>query len=452
MKLDSIVKKVLAMTFVVMWTLPVKSQVTLQECIRLALANNPELKQFEMDAAMAKQDVQQARGLRLPSLDFSGSIRLQSVVPKLDLATVKIPIAGQEITLFPGGSIQLGLLDNYDFKLTVSQPVFAGFRLSNRYHAAKSLASSKALEVLSKRSELIFKVESAYADVLKAQQTREIALSAKEQLEAHRTDIENLMRQGMAKREQWLRVQVKLSEAELAVTQAENRIRIAKLRLENLMGQKLPTEVSFTSMPVTEAIEGEPSASLSKAMINRPELQSLSHAKQAGQAAVKVARGSYFPALAAFGSLGYGKPGLDFIRRKWMDYWVVGIGAEWNVWHWGRNRSQVAQAQLQLQRIEASDIQLRQAVELDVTQACLMLDDANQRVNLTRVMAEQALESYRVTEQSYRQGLASHTEYLDAQAELTRARLQKAQAEVDLALAQANWRRAVGSNLTMYGE
>ncbi|MDZ7331369.1 MAG: TolC family protein [candidate division KSB1 bacterium] len=445
-------KKMLLVLMVIIWTVPASSQLTLRDCVRAALSNNAELKKTETEAAIVEQDVHQAWGARWPSLDFSGSYRRQSIVPELDLAAIKIPIAGQEMTLFPGGSIQLGLLDNYDFKLTILQPIFTGFRLFNRYQAARAFASGKASEVLRKRSELIFQIESAYADVLKNQKTLEIALSAKRQLEAHRTDIENMMKQGMAKHEQWLRVQVKLSEADLAVTQAENRIRIAKLRLENLMGQKLPKEAMLEPMPMAESVESDPSVSLQKALVNRPELQSLLHAKQAGQAGLKVARGGHFPTLSAFATLGYGKPGLDFIKREWMDYWLVGIGVEWNLWHWGRNRSQVAQAQLQLENLEATDNQVRQAIELDVTQACLMLDDARKRLELTHALADQARESYRVTEQSYRQGVATHSEYLDAQAELTRAQLQQAQAEIDLAVAQANWRRAVGFNISAYQE
>lgn len=452
MRSNFFMKNIFLMLLVIIWTVPVMSQVTLRDCVRAALRNNAELKKTETEAAIVEQDVHQARGAQWPSLDFSGSYRRQSIVPELDLAAIKIPIAGQEMTLFPGGSIQLGLLDNYDFKLTVSQPIFAGFRLFNRYQAAKALASGKAAEVLRKRSELIFQIESAYADVLKSQKALEIALSAKRQLEAHRNDVENMIKQGMAKREQLLRVQVKLSEAELAITQAENRIRLAKLRLENLIGQKLPKEAMLEPMPMAESVEGDPSVSLQQAFVNRPELQSIRYAKQAGQAGLKVARGGYFPSLGAFAALGYGKPGLDFIKREWMDYWLVGIGVEWNLWHWGRNRSQVAQARLQLENLEATDQQLRQAIELDVTQACLMLDDARKRLELTHTLADQAQESYRVTEQSYRQGVATHSEYLDAQAEFTRAQLQQAQAEIDLALAQANWRRAVGFNFSSYQE
>ena len=56
----------------------------------------------------------------------------------------------------------LGTLDNYDFKLTISQPIFTGFRLSNWVKAANALGTSRSLELEKNRSDLIFKVETAY--------------------------------------------------------------------------------------------------------------------------------------------------------------------------------------------------------------------------------------------------------------------------------------------------
>ena len=203
-------------------------------------------------------------------------------------------------------------------------------------------------------------------------------------------------------------------------------------------------------MEVQDVLSPEISSSIQMAFSDRAELRSLNYAKEAGRVSIKIAEGGMYPSLAAFGTLGYGKPGLDFIKREWMDYWLVGIGAECNLWSWGKTKSQVQQAKLKVNAITETERQVRNAIELDVTQACLLLEETNKRLQLTSVMEDQALESYRVTENSYKQGLATHTEFFDAQSELTRAQLQKVQAEIDAALAKANWLRSVGANLKSY--
>lgn len=443
-------RKFVFLVLLLLWILPAQAQTTLSQCVKTALANNPGLKAAESETKLAAEEAQQAWSSRLPSLDFSGSYRRQSVVPELTMPTVKLPVGDQQITLFQGGAFELGMLDNYDFKLTLSQSIFTGFRLSNRWKAAQAIGSSKSEELMKNRSELIFKVETAYAHVLKAQQFLLIAQSANDQVKAHLKDVENFVHQGMAKKDELLKAQVKLSETELSIIQAENAIKMAKVALENLIGQKLTDGATLAPMEIQETGSPEISAAIQQAYAERAELRSLNYAREAGNASIKIARGGRLPSLAAFGSLGYGKPGLDFIKREWMDYWLVGLGAEWNLWNWGKTNSQVQQAKLKVETISETERQVRNAIELDVTQACLLLEEASQRLHLTSVLKGQATESYRVTENNYKQGLASHTEFFDAQSELTRAKLQKAQAEIDRALAQANWRRAVGGNIKEY--
>jgi outer membrane protein len=430
-----------------LWIVPLQAQLTVTECVKIALANNPGLIVAESETKIVTEDVHQAWSSFLPSLDFSGSYRRQSIVPELNLSSIKIPIGGQEISPFQGGAFQLGMLDNYDFKLTLSQPIFTGFRLSNRWKATKAMASTKTEELMKNRSDLVYKVETAYANVLKAQKFLQIAQSANGQVEAHLKDVDNFVNQGMAKKDERLKVQVKLSEAELTIIQAENAIKMAKVALENLIGQKLPSDATFAPTEVQESVSPEVSSSIQKAYVERAELRSLNYAKEAGLASIKIARGDMFPSLVAFGTLGYGKPGLDFIKKEWMDYWLVGVGTEWNLWSWGKTKSQVQQAKLKVDCITETGRQVRDAIELDVTQACLLIEETRQRLQLTTIMEDQAAESFRVTENSYKQGLATHTDFFDAQSELTRAQLQKAQAEIDAALAKANWRRAVGTNV-----
>lgn len=127
-----------------------------------------------------------------------------------------------------------------------------------------------------------------------------------------------------------------------------------------------------------------------------------------------------------------------------MDYWLVGVGAEWNLWNGGRTASRIEQAELRRQGLAESERQLREAIALDVKQAHLRLSEAGKRLEVAGRMAEQARASFSVTEKQFQQGQASNTDYFDAQSELTRALLQQSGAEIESALARANWRRAVG--------
>jgi len=414
------------------------AQQSLPECVRIALARNPGLKAAESDAGIAAADVVQAKAARLPALDFSGSYRRQSTVPELNFDS---PLFQQ---FFPAGGVKLGALDNSDLRLTVSQPIFSGFRLSQSRTAAAALAEASRGELARQRNELIFRVESAYAALLRAQKGAEIARSAREQIAAHLRDVEVMVEQGLARRDERLRVEVKASEAELVLLQAENGVALAEAALENLLATPLPAGEMYAEMGPGRLEPGDLASSLALALANRPELERLARAADAAAAGKKIARGGRLPNVAGFASYGYGKPGLDMIRNEWMNYWLVGVGAEWNLWNWGRTGAKVEQAELRRQGLAEGERQLREAIALEVKQAHLRLAEAAKRLEVTGRMTEQARASFAVAEKRYQQGQASNTDYFDAQSELTRARLQRAEAEVASALARAEWRRAVG--------
>jgi outer membrane protein len=420
------------------------------ECVRIALANNPGLRMAENDLRIANEDVSQAQAARWAFVDFSGTYKQQSMVPEFQISKVSMLFAGQELTLFPGSKMKLGLLSSYDFRINATQPLFTGFRIRNGIKAAEAGANSKSYELRRNQSELIFKVESAYGNVLKAQKFVQIANAGKEQVLNHLRDVENYVSQGMARKDELLRVKVKLAEAELTVIQAQSGLDMALAALENVMGEKINSRTSFEDLKPGDSLRVDVEESYRKAISERAELQSLIFAKEASKRAEKIARGDWLPSLAIFGNYGYGRPGLNFIQTKWMDYWIVGAGMEWNLWNWGKSRSKVQQAVLKTSNIQEAEKQVRLAIRLDVTQACLKIDEAIKKEKSSTELEVQAQETFQVVENSYKQGQVTNSEFLDSQLDLTRAQLLRAQAEIDHALAKANWYRAVGINLKNY--
>jgi len=426
------------------------SQATLPQMVQTALAHNPALTMVQAEAQSAEQDLLQSKAERWPAADLSGSYRRQSAVPELHVQPITLPFGAGVYSPFPSGALTLGMLDNYDLRLTVTQPVFTGFRLSQKVAAGRAGWLAKSSEISRQRAELIHQVERAYGQVLKSQKYIEIAQSGREQIASHLRDVMRRVEQGLLNKEELLQVKVRLSEAELAVVQAENSHAMSLAMLENLLAEKIPPGTVFSDMPQPAEETVDLERSLQLAYANRPELSTLAHNREASQAMVRIAQGGRLPAVAAFGSLGYGKPGLDMIKKEWMDYWVVGVGLEWQVWNWGKSRAQVQQAKIRQTALGDAEKQLREAIRLDVTQSYLQWQETSQRQQLCTVLQDQAEESFRVAERRYQQGVINHSEYFDQQAALTRARLARAQAEIDYRVCLANLNRAAGVNEKTY--
>lgn len=419
--------------------------VTLEECVRFGLESNPALAVAEADARYAKEDAAQALASFFPSVDASGSFRRQSMVPKLEFPAVELPFgSGAPVSLFPEGGMSLGVRNQADLRLTATQPLFTGFRLLHAKRAANAAASARAAEAQARWSECVQNVEFAYAGCLKARKLLDIAKSGRDQVGAHLADVERFFEQGLIKRDELLKARVRRTEAELAVLQAENAVRLADAFLENAMGRPLPAGAVLSDVVPDTAVYADLQTSIRSAEQARPELAGARFAVKAAEEAKAVSAGRWFPSVAAFGALGYGKPGLNFIGREWMDYWLVGAGLEWNLWEWGKTRSRYRQASLQAGKMKDTERRIREAVVLDVTRSVLRLEEAGKRLALVTEMEEQASEGFRVAENLYRQGQSSHSEFFDSQSEWDRSRTMKAQAEIDVFIARSAWRRAVG--------
>jgi len=90
--------------------------------------------------------------------------------------------------------------------------------------------------------------------------------------------------------------------------------------------------------------------------------------------------------------------------------------------------------------------ELELGIRTDVTTACVQVNEAVERIKLTGELEQQAAESYRIMQKKFEQGVAGNSDVLDSQLDLTRARLQKAQAEADYHMAMANYDRAIGKS------
>jgi len=122
----------------------------------------------------------------------------------------------------------------------------------------------------------------------------------------------------------------------------------------------------------------------------------------------------------------------------------VGVKASWPIWEWGASwnarKAAAAQAEAANADLEAE----RRQVLVDLTSRGAQLDAAASAVEVAKEAIASAEEAYRVTGAQVRAGAATVTDLLDAQAALTQARLNLANARYEHAMAKVALDRAAG--------
>jgi len=415
-------------------------QLTVEECVRLGLQNNRSLRTAQLKANQAEARQDEAFSALLPSLKAAAGYTRVSDVPDF---TVTIPLRPYPATM----TLSQAVLNNYQAKLSLQQPLFAGNRLTSNYSLQRSSAMAARQEAQARRGELALEIKAAYWNLYQAHQVAAVVDDNIRQVEAHLRDVENLAKQGMATDNDQLKVQLQLSNARLMRIDAANAIRVAEIGLNNLTGRPLESAVMLASAVDTAQQESAPLAVLQQqALAARPELKAMQGRVTAGNAGVTAAQAGWYPQVFGTASYTYAQPNQRIFppQDRFDASWDVGVALSVDVWNWKTTAHQVAQAKALRSQAEEALAQARDGVMMDVDIAYLDLQKCREKIEVTRTGVAQATENFRTTDERFKNGLATNTDLLDAENLLLQAELNHTRALVEQQIARARMEKAVG--------
>lgn len=405
---------------------------TLQQAWQVALSTNLSLKAGEQRAAAAGAAVDAARGGRYPSVAVSGSASRWETTPAFDFAAI-------------GNAVQLPLFGGHSFSMSnanVSVPVYTGGKIGASIDAARAEASARKLDTDKLTEDVKLNVAEHYVGVLRATDDVSVAESNSASLAAHAQDVADMYRNGQVPRNDYLAASVSLADAEQKELQARTSLDIARAAYNRAVGREqdapvmldgeLPSVDPRVNAPVDELID--------LAQNTRSELAGLAATVDALAARARAARAESRPQLTVSGGYTY----LENRVLNREDFWSVGLNVTWQVFDGGQSRHSADALTLQAAAASDERTDLAGAVELQVREAWLTLQQTRRRVELTQMAVAQADENLRVVRDRYRNGEGTNTEVLDAEALRSLSRSNYEHARHDAALAEFRLARAVG--------
>ncbi len=416
-----------------------KRELTLDQSIQIGLENSKTLHSSKMKIMSAEARLSQMNASRLPSLSLGASYTHLSPINPFQVQTP-----------FGNFVISPSILDNYSMKLSLQQPLFTGFKLSSSSDIARYNSLAAKQDYSKDEQDVIYSIKSAYWNLYLAGKSEEAINENVREVKAHLQDIQNFFKQGLATRNEVLKVEVQLSQSQLNQIDAKNSVNLAVVNLDNAIGLPLTTEIEVQK---DVNVENENVAGLSQlidmAIKNRPELKSMQYQIDASKSSITFAESDYYPQVVLAGEYVYAQPNQRILptQNQFKGTWDVSVGLSFNLWNWGATKDQTTQAEAQFEQAKDSFKTLKDAVTLDVTQSYFNLVKAKEKVSVTKQAVSQAEENYRVTDDKFKQGLALNSELLDAEAALMQAKTNYAQAIVDYELSQAQLEKATGGKL-----
>ncbi len=420
-----------------------QQKLTLSQSLEIGLKNSKDLKISHAKLISSEAQVTAANSQLLPQLFFTANYTRLSSVPPFEV-TLNLPGFNKTFVVSPV------FLDNYNLKLTLQQPLFTGFRLISLKNAADLNYDASKSDLNKDMNDAAWKIQNAFWNYYKAQLNVNVISENLSQMKQHLDDTKNFLANGLATKNDLLKLEVQYSNTKLQKIDADNQLDIARAAFNQAIGLPLEDSTSIDTKEISvEASELNYQNLLAEANTNRNELKSLQYRLDASNDQLKAAESLWYPSVYLSGDYMYNKPNQRYVPSVdlFKDTWDVGVTLTWTLWNWGYNSSQTTIAQQNKVQTETSLSQLKDAIGIEVYQDYLTYKRAYDKVEVSKLGVTQAEENYRSTLEKYNTQTASSTDLIDAEVSLLAAKTNYNNSLVDYELSKVLLDKSVGKKI-----
>ncbi|MBK9264276.1 MAG: TolC family protein [Polyangiaceae bacterium] len=345
------------------------------------------------------------------------------------------------------------LLNAYSFTAQIAVPVSDYLlRISQGYAAASRAESAKRIELQAEGLQVAAEAKIAFLNWVRAKGAAVVAAEAVTQAEAHLVDVRRIVDAGLASRADLLRLEAQKASAEQLRTDAGALADLAEQNLRISLGLPADKPVSIGIDILHEAVTPS-TATLSaledEALARRLEIRALDETEHSLKSLVSIARANYLPRLDAFANATYANPNQRIFpqRDEFRFTWEAGVRLSWTVNDTLSAPAMVAEAKARVEQINAQKQQLLQGLRMEVAAAYAELKRAEANIEAADRGLAAAEETLRVQSELLRAGRATSVTIVDAEAEVTRARLRRVDARVGILVAKTRLEHATGRDI-----
>lgn len=421
--------KLLYLLITVGTLLPIAAQkkYTLLECIDIALENNRDIKQQELNRQQRQVAYSQARADLLPAVNASSG---QSFV------------FGRSIGL--DNTYQNTNSSQTNFNIGADITIFDGLRMKHNIDARRAdvLVSEADLERI--KDEITMSVSTAF---LQALLNHELLLIAENQIESTQANLlrsSELVNSGKMAKGELYEIEAQIAKEELNRVQAESSYKLALLDLAQIMELESFNDFDIASPPAETLINETPLLSsqmvYESALVNRPEIKSIQYQLESSMKEKLMARSQYYPTLSFGANMGTGYYNMsggnnDPFATQLKNNVSNSLGFNLRIPIFNRfqvkNSVQNAEIAIANRRLEMdkTKLELRKRIE----QAFFNAVGAESRWAAAQKSVTASNEAYRFAKEKHESGRANSYELFLAKNNQTQALSEEAQAKYEYA-------------------
>ena len=392
-----------------------KKTLSLNEAIDLGLQNSKLLKinqaKIEEATAAAKEAVEK----RLPDAKASASyLRVNAV--NVDLKT-KSNSGGGTTPPVEQPKVSQALYG----LMNVSLPIYTGGKIRYGIESSKFLEKAAMLDAESDKDEVIQNTIEAFANLFKAKTAVRLVQENLNEAQQRTKELTGMEKNGLLPRNDLLKAQLRESNMEYNLSDAENSWQLANVNMNLMLGLPTTTELILDTANLGKKEDNRVLDDfINAARINRKDIAAVDLRKKSAESGVRSAKGDLYPSLALTG----GYIGLDIPDFLSIPAAMnVGVGVSYNIGSLWKNKAKVQQAEARVKQLTFTEAMMDDNMQLDVNKSYLSLMTNRKQIEVSAKAVEQAEENYRIVKNKFDNSLATTTDVLDADIARLQARL-----------------------------
>ncbi len=413
--------------------------VTLDECIRIALSDNPSIIVADMEIQRVDYSKKEILGQLFPQVNFTANY-------SRTLAKQTMVMMDQEFKVGTDNQHSVG----FQGSLPIIVPtLWKSIKLSDN-QILQNIEKAR-----SSRLSLVNQVKNAYYALLLARDSKRV-IEANHQTALLTAEIfQKQYEIGVASEYDMTRARVAATTLEPSILDAQNSIDALKLQLKVLMGMDVNVDIEPSeTLDSYKAMMYDYAMSIDTSLVNNTNVRQLDLQTEYLQQALKVQKMSWLPTLSGtinymWNSMNNGSPFKNF---NWNPYSQAGLALSWNLFSGGQRYYKQKQAEIAVREMKWQRENLTRGLSAQVQTQLNSIKSNLKQIESNAASVALAEKSDNIMQESFKLGVGTFLQIQDTQNALLGARLSYYQAIYNLLVSQSDLELVLGNApLEKYG-
>ena len=404
---------------------PDSLRLSVQDCIDMALENNIDLKNSQLEIDKAKATKNEARAEYFPTISAQ-AVAFDALNPMITFGIEDIDNAQLRqilYTLYSEYGANMGLDKEYSFvqngvmlNAMATEPVYAGGRIRNGNKLAQLGIEAAEIQTKVKEKEVCLQTETLYWQIVALQEKVATLDQLDRLLDTLDKDLSGAIEAGLAMPTDQYKLRVKQNESQLNRKKLTDGITLLKMALAQTIGADWQT----MTLTDTLGLETEPSAyyhHAEEAVAQRHESHLLDLSLKAEDLKKKMTLGEALPSLMVGGSASYHTV-FENSKPNAMVFAVLQVP----ITDWHKTSIKLKKHHLDAEMAENTRRDLTEKMQMQTNQAWFNLEQSWLRIDMAQTALSDAEANLKITEDYYDAGLVALSDLLEAQTLLKQSR------------------------------